>query len=131
MSEYWNKFKTSWLDKIEPDTINWAKDFGELLSSQVNNQRDTELTTNQLRKFFGEIKRQQIKGFLMDDFILLRPKLAYAVAKKGKRNARINDFYNVFSHMIGAVKNEKQFSNFIKIFEAVVAYHTASEIINV
>jgi len=131
MSKYWNEFNAKWLEKIEQQTIDWCKDFGTRLATKVNDKKDTELTTSQLRKFFGEIKRQQIKGFKEDDFILLKPKLAYAVAKKGKKEARINEFYTVFSHIMDKVKTEEQFKNFIKIFEAVVAYHTASEIVNV
>ena len=131
MSKYWDEFKKNWLNKIEPETIDWAKKFGSTLANQINGKRDTELTTSQLRKFFGEVKRQQIKGYKEDDFILLKPKLAYAVAKKNKKEARINEFYEVFSKIMNEVKTEKEFKNFIKILEAVVAYHTASEVVNV
>lgn len=131
MSKYWNEFKQDWLLNIDDDTVKWAKSFGTDLAKQVNGQRDSELTTNQLRKFFGEVKRQQIKGYKSEDFILLNPKLAYAVAKKGKRDAKINDFYFVFSRIMEKVKDEKKFKNFIKIFESVVAYHKASELINI
>jgi CRISPR type III-A-associated protein Csm2 len=131
MNKYWNEFNPKWLSKIDDDTIEWAMSFGGNLAKQVNRQRDSELTTNQLRKFFGEIKRQQIKGYKHEEFILLNPKLAYAVAKKGKRDAKINDFYFVFSRIMNEVKDEIKFKNFIKIFESVVAYHKASELINI
>lgn len=131
MSKHWNEFNQSWLSKIDDSTIEWAKSFGGDLAKQVNGQRDSELTTNQLRKFFGEIKRQQIKGYKNEEFILLKPKLAYAVAKKGKRDAKINDFYFVFSRIMNEVNDESKFKNFIKIFESVVAYHKASELINI
>jgi len=131
MSKYWNEFDKDWLLQINDNTVSWAKEFGSDLARQINGQRDSELTTNQLRKFFGEIKRQQIKGYKQEEFILLNPKLAYAVAKKGKRDAKINDFYFVFSRIMDLVKDENKFKNFIKIFESVVAYHKASELINI
>ena len=86
-----------------------------------------KLTTNQLRKFFGEVKRQQMEGFNETDFILLKPKLAYAVGRAKDPKAKINDFYLVIANAIDRVKNEKQFKNFIQIFEAIVAYHKAAE----
>jgi len=85
-----------------------------------------KLTTNQLRKFFGEVKRQQMKGYNETDFVLLKPKLAYAVGRaKGK--SKITDFYEIMSIAIDEVKSEAHFKNFIKIFEAIVAYHKAAE----
>lgn len=112
--------------KITEKTIQFAEKFGEYLAKDPN-----KMTTNQLRKFFGEVKRLQMIGYEkgQTDFILLQPKLAYAVGRavKGGKNRidgyKINDFCKVISDGICRVKNAEQFRNFIKIFEAIVAYH--------
>jgi CRISPR type III-A-associated protein Csm2 len=52
--------------------------------------------------------------------------LAYAVGRtKGK--SKIKDFYEVMCVAIDSVTQEEHFKNFIKIFEAIVAYHKAAE----
>jgi CRISPR type III-A-associated protein Csm2 len=127
------EFKKEWItSEINPETVKWASGFGYELSKNKNDGSgkeliDTKLTTSQLRKFFGEVKRQQAIGFNATDFILLKPKLAYAVGRTKKTNTCLHDFYKVMANAIDTVQNEKQFKNFIKIFEAIVAYHKAAE----
>ncbi|HPT40472.1 MAG TPA: type III-A CRISPR-associated protein Csm2 [Candidatus Paceibacterota bacterium] len=127
------EFKNEWVTtKIDSDTVKWASEFGSMLAkNKADNSgremRDSKLTTSQLRKFFGEVKRQQALGFNSTDFILLKPKLAYAVGRTKKPDSRMHDFYKVMSKAIDQVKDEKQFKNFIKLFEAIVAYHKAAE----
>jgi CRISPR-associated protein Csm2 len=125
--------------KITNESVSFASRFGNYLgrneeTSFVNKDGykktkvvKAKLTTTQLRKFFGEIKRQQLKGYDPTDFILLKPKLAYAVGRVKDENAKINDFYYVISDAIDKVSNDSSFMNFIKIFEAIVAYHKAAE----
>lgn len=121
--------------KVTDVTVDFAERFGSYLG--VNDTEDNangrkpkvireKLTTSQLRKFFGEVKRQQMTGYDVTDFVLLKPKLAYAVGRATK-NAKIEDFYVVLSDAIDKVENELQFKNFIKIFEAIVAYHKKTE----
>lgn len=126
-------------DKVTSETVNFAKEFGIYLANKNDmnigidsngkerTYRCIPLTTSQLRKFFGEVKRQQMKGYNETDFVLLKPKLAYAVGRAKDGNAKINDFYAVISDAIDKVKTEDHFRNFIKIFEAIVAYHKAAE----
>lgn len=127
------QFKKEWVTiEIDPETVRWASEFGaELAKNKSDNYgkelRDTKLTTSQLRKFFGEVKRQQAIGYNSTDFILLKPKLAYAVGRTKKTNSCLHDFYKVMAIAIDSVENEKQFKNFIKLFEAIVAYHKAAE----
>lgn len=127
------QFKKEWITKqINHETVSWASEFGtELAKNKTDNSgkeiRDTKLTTSQLRKFFGEVKRQQAIGYNPTDFILLKPKLAYAVGRTKKPNTCLHDFYKVMANAIDTVENEKQFKNFIKLFEAIVAYHKAAE----
>lgn len=125
-------------NEITSATVEFAEDFGKYLGTTdikdsvnpKNNKRIsnkyTMLTTSQLRKFFGEVKRQEMVGYHATDFILLKPKLAYAVGRSDK-NSKIKDFYEVLSEMIDQVSNEQEFRRFIKIFEAIVAYHKVVE----
>lgn len=117
-------------EQITEKTVDFAKRFGEYLGTDEsdggNKVTSKKLTTNQLRKFFGEVKRQQMRKFDRSELILLKPKLAYAVAR-AEKGSKIGDFYNVITDAIDKVQNEKEFKNFIKIFEAIVAYHKAAE----
>ena len=113
-------------DTVTEKTVDFAQKFGDYLGSDDNEWH--RLTTNQLRKFFGEVKRLQMKGYKDNktDFILLKPKLAYAVGRD-KQKTKIYDFYRVISDAIDKVSDENSFNNFIRIFEAIVAYHKAAE----
>lgn len=124
--------------KVTNETVEFARRFGAYLgrddrrtSTDRNGRRkeikESKLTTSQLRKFFGEVKRQQMSGYEQTDFVLLKPKLAYAVGRAKDANAKINDFYYVISNAIDNVSTEEHFKNFIKVFEAIVAYHKAAE----
>ncbi len=131
--------------KVTETTVDFAKRFGyhlgtdgehwetDFKSGKEKKVKESKLTTSQLRKFFGEVKRQQMMGYDETDFVLLKPKLAYAVGRAKDSNAKINDFYYVIANAIDCVKAPSKaesvvrFKNFIKIFEAIVAYHKAAE----
>lgn len=147
MNKYWKRpIIENWFkEKIISDTVDWAEDFGNHLAKKGAlayedddlkiKKRDkygkqierSILTTSQLRKFFGEVKRQQAQGFDKSEFVLLKPKLAYAVGRAKDEDAKIHDFYHVLASVIDKIENKKEFKNFIKIFEAIVAYHKAAE----
>lgn len=121
-------------ESVTEATVDFAKRFGKHLGAddKVQDGNRTrmvreKLTTNQLRRFFGEVKRQQMRGYKPTDFILLKPKLAYAVGRSKGKDPKIKDFYMVIINAIDKVKTEAHFRNFIKVFEAIVAYHKASE----
>ena len=135
----WNKNeripKEEIQDKVTNVTVQFAENFGKYLA--VDGFDAEPLTTSQLRKFFGEVKRQQMmKEFNETEFTMLKPKLAYAVgrvkqnARKGKAQ-KIEDFYTVITDAIDKVlkspDRSKAFKNFITAFEAIVAYHKAAE----
>ena len=122
-------------EKVTQESVRFAEDFGKELAKAEYEAEP--LTTSQLRKFFGEVKRQQMMTeFNETEFIMLKPKLAYAVGRakqngrKGKKQ-KIEDFYWVMADAIDKVMDsadkEKAFKNFITIFEAIVAYHKAAE----
>lgn len=132
----WNEYipSSEITDKVTEKTVLFAERFGEYLGTddmtltpQGERRRGkTKLTTNQLRKFFGEVKRQQLQGYNESSFVMLKPKLAYAVGRADGKN-KIADFYKVISEAMSHVKDEAQFRNFVQIFEAIVAYHKAAE----
>ena len=135
----WNKNdlipKEEIQNKVTDVTVQFAERFGNYLA--VDDFDSEPLTTSQLRKFFGEVKRQQMmKEFNETEFTMLKPKLAYAVGRaklNGRRNKaqKIEDFYTVITDAIDKVlkspDRSKAFKNFITVFEAVVAYHKAAE----
>ena len=136
---------------VTEETVKFAERFGKHLAKngkhkenlynpkakkkELMDVEEAQLTTSQLRKFFGEVKRQQMTGYKEINFLLLKPKLAYAVgrAKDGKKYYKIEDLYNVLSKAIDVVTSDETtnkqqaFKNFIAIFEAIVAYHKAAE----
>jgi CRISPR-associated protein Csm2 len=135
--------KEKWVQQIEGDTIKFTLKLGEFLAKSDKDGkyfRDA-LTTSQLRNFFGEMKRIQMKlksskegndGDLLRDMLMLRPKLAYAEARvlKDKRGSKIKEFVKTADTLLEAVDNaedkKKAFDNFVNIIEAIVAYHKAN-----
>lgn len=121
-------------EKVTAVTVQFAERFGSYLAEKE--EQAEPLTTSQLRKFFGEVKRQQMIGYDDTEFVMLKPKLAYAVGR-AKQNGRkgkyqkIEDFYLVMADAIDKVETSsdkpKAFKNFITAFEAIVAYHKAEE----
>ncbi len=125
-----NQNITSWIqEEFAPSTIEFAENFGEYL---VRNR----LTTSQIRNIYGEIKRIEAKvtsndfGEVYKDFLLLKPKLAYAAKRAGTRG--IEDFKKVMDAAHSAVidlskeKRVRGFRNFTDLFEAILAYHKAA-----
>jgi CRISPR type III-A-associated protein Csm2 len=91
-----------------------------------------KVSTSQLRKFFGALKRiqadfEQMKG----EIILLDAQLAYAVGRdvsNGKQSTKIKEFYDLIGPLLRAIKEDKKmFKNFVNVFEAIVAYHKEKE----
>jgi CRISPR type III-A-associated protein Csm2 len=91
-----------------------------------------KVSTSQLRKFFGALKRiqadfDQMKG----EIILLDAQLAYAVGRdvsNGKQSTKIKEFYDLIGPLLRAIKEDKKmFKNFVNVFEAIVAYHKEKE----
>jgi CRISPR-associated protein Csm2 len=120
------KFKPEWICKaITHEAISFSEEFGKELTQGF--------TTNQIRNFFGEVKRIQLKGVLAEKtaFLLLRPKLAYAA--KRADNPSAEDFKQVMeqAHIVvmqaenNDAEFEKRFKNYIDFLEAILAYHKA------
>ena len=85
-------------------------------------QRD-QLTTSQIRNVFGTVKMMEMRGFEPHEFVLLKPKLAYAAA----RHRSVATLKTVLSRAIDEVGNdETKFDRFVDFFEAILAYHKAA-----
>jgi CRISPR-associated protein Csm2 len=147
--------KTIWVtDGIQDKSaVTWAEELGYYLGDDYlwDNHKEpmrdargpikSKLTTTKLRNFFGEVKRIQIRlafegGFDTEkvNILMLKPKLAYHVGREdGQNRIKVKMFYQQLSRGIDAidmndpVKGKKHFENFVKLMEAVVAYHKAKE----
>lgn len=125
-----NPIDVSVLDTgIKTEHLKELETWGQYLAERDHGKQ--EMSTSQIRKFFGEIKRIQANfDDKKEDIVLLDPKIAYAVgrAKKdaGKKKAAIEDFYNMISPMIRYINSSKtKYQNFVNVCEAIVAYHKA------
>ena len=116
--------------KIDNDVIEWLESFGKFLAvSSVSEAQP--ITTTQIRKFFGEVKKIQAdftnkKG----EVIMLAPKLAYAVgrddfnSKLNRKKTKIVEFQKEVDKAIKAVNDNKEnYDRFVSILEGIVAYH--------
>lgn len=124
---------------MNPTSIGYSEEFGKWLAAN-------KLTTTQIRNVYGEVKRIQMRGYTSSfesELLLLKPKLAYAKARKtGGGNAAAESaesLQKVLSKGIDAIfsvspeiEAEKQkeiklyqFENFASFFEAILAYHRA------
>ena len=83
-----------------------------------------DLKTAQIRKIYGAVKKIQLSDeFRRNDLILLKPKLAYAAARKGEVTA----LKEALTQAIDRVGDDpERFKNFVDFFEATLAYHKAA-----
>lgn len=125
-----NEFNNAWIRTgITEDCILFTENFGRHLATNG-------FTTSQIRNVFGEIKRIQMSGFNENksDFLLLRPKMAYASKRatdKDKRAIGASDFEKVIkkAHLAvssGIEGDNTRFENFCDFVEAILAYHKAA-----
>ena len=90
------------------------------------------MSTSQIRNFFGEVRRIQMKGGYDEEnkasILLLRPKLAYNVARvlENNKNSSIQEFKKHVNHALELITDNKQFNNFIHLLECILAYHKAN-----
>lgn len=127
-------------DGIKDTDLDTLKAWGEFLAQkgvkreQDRNGRERErtinaLSTTQIRKFFGEIKRIQADfENSKSEIVLLDPKMAYAVGRAKKDGlSKIEDFYEQLSPLLREIhENKESFKNFVNTVEAIVAYHKAA-----
>jgi len=95
MSKYpEQRLKEEWVRaEITDEAVEWTKSFGFFLQQKDNTN---PLTTSQIRKFFGELKRiQAAPEKYQEEIPMLKAKLAYAVGRdastKFDRSTRKNE----------------------------------------
>lgn len=111
-----------------------AKKLGERWGKELDSQRsggternDERLTKSQIRNVFGSVKRMEMQGFQEKEFLLLKPKLAYAAKRPGAKKGT-RELEEVLSAAIEVVGSDKsKFENFCDFFEAILAYHRAAD----
>lgn len=112
--------------------VKWAKELGEFLAKRPNEDNENQLTKTQIRKFLDAVIR--IKNLhkqnidYKTEVYLMKPKLAYAVAKakkykQGKEIDPVGPLLLVLDPCIEKIENETDFKKFADFVEAIVAYH--------
>jgi CRISPR-associated protein Csm2 len=127
-----DKLKKEWIqDKITDEAVEWAKSFGEYLTKEDSLN---PLTTSQIRRFFGELKRIQADPEKYKEEIpMLKAKLAYAVGRdtttfRGQiqNKTKIKEFYEELEKGINYIRTENlkgDVIRFVKLVESIVAFH--------
>jgi len=96
------------------------------------NSKKTKVTSSQLRKFLNELRRIESSfDKYKNEVVLLDPKLAYSAAKLRKwkkeeitEESKLTDLYELLSPLLKHINQDRnRFKNFIRIYEAIVAYH--------
>lgn len=108
------------------------KDLGALKAERIveiaeevgKRLKQIDLKINQIRRFLDEARRIEAEvkrgNFPQDKVVLLRPKLAYAAGREKK----VKDLMNVLDPALrSASSSEENFWKFLKLIEAIVAYH--------
>jgi len=121
------KIKSEWITGDKGVTDEAVKEASAFAKELANTNNGIPLTTSQIRKFFGELKRIEADFDRKKDQIpLLKAKLAYAVGrnKKGNMPHKIEAFYKSLEGPISQINQDPQrFKRFVQIVEAIVAFH--------
>jgi len=106
------------------------KEWGHYLGTDGDNEGLKKITSSQLRRFFGAVKKIQADfENSKNEIVLLNPKLAYAVGRdydkqKRRNKTKIKELYDLVNPLISAINEDKnKFKNFVNVFESIVAYH--------
>lgn len=125
------QFKAEWIQKpLTKEIIEHTNSISKKLAECDEIKRKGALTTSQLRKFFGQLKRIQADFENQKEEIpMLLPKLAYAVGRdkndRGINKTKIDEFYLEVEVGLKALDYNKrsEFDRFVAIIESIVAYH--------
>lgn len=122
LQEFKNQIRHWIKTKVDKESVEFANGFGEHIARNG-------LTTSQIRNVFGEMRRIQMNEYINEKtaFILLKPKLAYAVKRHNSKG--LTDFYNFFEIAYDQVDTSNdatgsvEFENLMNLTEAILAYH--------
>ena len=124
------------LDKDTGTKTKTKKSFRGQLSNE--DKKVPEFKSNQLRKFFGALREfenklekpnvkatyeEKKKMFPKTEFMLMLPKIAYAVGRESKEEAKIKDFFEAINKQMQLVVDYDSFMNMMKLLESTVAFH--------
>lgn len=116
-------------DHLTDEAAAFAEDLSKHLATTNPYSKDA-LSTNQIRNFFGEVRKIQMNSFEKSkgSFVMLKPRLAFAKvrATKESKNNRFVDFEKVMLELMKNVSDNKTFQNFADMLEAIVAFHRAN-----
>jgi CRISPR-associated protein Csm2 len=96
--------------------VNVSEDIGKQTSGRGG------VSTSQIRKIFGDLKRRQYRDFDADQIQLIRPKLAYTFARHGSKKG-MDLLLGTLDFLLEKVKEEGDFDNLVNFFESILAYH--------
>lgn len=114
---------------LDKEAILYAEKFGQELTKPDGNEKQ-KLSTSQIRNVYGDVQKMKMKGFDEQEFLLLKPRLAYTTLRSSNKTEGSKQFKQVIEKALEAVlegkdQNEKsiRFQNFANFFEAILAYH--------
>lgn len=103
------------IEKGGADLVEIAKQISEGLTQN-------EATKTQIRRIFGAVKRMEMEGFNYHEFVMLKPKLAYAA----QRASSLRLLRDAMTQAIDAVgEDPSKFRRFVDLLEATLAYFYA------
>jgi CRISPR-associated protein Csm2 len=129
-----NKEQTrQWIESgPSKELIDAAEQFGRQLAKP---ERSSDaLSTSQIRQVFTKLKNIESKSLdetRLGDFLMLKPFIAYAAGRQNNV-AGLQKLKGLVCDGIDCVVDAKgvdlqcRFRNFVKLFEAVLAYHRAA-----
>ena len=122
--------------------------FADIIGYQFS-RNGKRVNPNQLRRFYGEIKRIERKANWEDakfDFYMLKPRMAIAVSRKSEGLGAVSDksensellpfeFYDLIKTIMDKVKvngdSKASYNNlklFVRLYESIVGYHKFHDI---
>lgn len=103
----------------------------ELCEELAKDMVAKRVSSSFLRNIFGELRRLEAGDFETHraEFVMLRPKMAYACGRAIERNAWakevIDALLEFYKEMAGQVETDAHFKNLVSVMEAIVAFHKA------
>ena len=102
-------------------------------AESVGKQLARQLSTNQIRAIFGEVRQIEAEWPLDSEkarrkLILLKPKMAYRARKESGQG--VKELVDILDPAVDIVtekegEEDRRFKRFVEFFEAILAYHKA------
>lgn len=143
----WTTQIESWVSNgLEADSIREIENYSKSLAMREKKKEDgssypvENISTSQLRKFFGAVKAIELQQDLVNldstsnfkqiDVLLLIPALAYSVGREKDKDRKdsLTEFYEIIKAGIHKADTWYKFQNLVNILEAIVAYHKFYEV---